>query len=44
MAEENTTAQNPEEDLTSRFPTAYTILLLLIVLVAALSWVIPAGK
>ena len=43
MAEENASAQNSEEDLASRFPTAYTILLLLIVLVAALTWVIPAG-
>ena len=44
MAEENASAQNSEEDLASRFPAAYTILLLLIVLVAALTWVIPAGK
>ena len=28
----------------SRFPTAYTILFLLIILVAALTWIIPAGK
>ncbi len=28
----------------SRFPTAYTILFLLIVLVAALTWIIPAGQ
>lgn len=32
------------EALASRFPTAYTILLFLIALVAGLSWVIPAGK
>lgn len=44
MAEESASAQNLEQDLTSRFPTAYTILLLLIVLIAALTWVIPAGK
>lgn len=44
MVEENTPVQTPEEELTSRFPTAYTILLLLIVLVAALTWVIPAGE
>lgn len=31
-------------NLASRFPTAYTILFLLIVLVAALTWIIPAGK
>lgn len=37
----------PEHDeitLASRFPTAYTILFLLIVLVAALTWIIPAGQ
>lgn len=37
----------PEEhkgDLASRFPTAYTILFGLIVLMAALTWVIPAGQ
>tara|TARA_R110002124_G_scaffold241594_1_gene406828 strand:- start:4433 stop:5878 length:1446 start_codon:yes stop_codon:yes gene_type:complete len=44
MAEESASAQNLEQDLTSRFPTAYTILLLLIVLIAALTWIIPAGK
>jgi uncharacterized ion transporter superfamily protein YfcC len=32
------------EKLASRFPTAYTILFLLIVLVAALTWIIPAGQ
>lgn len=30
--------------LASRFPTAYTILFLLIVLVGALTWIIPAGQ
>lgn len=35
---------NPEQDLATRFPTAYTILFLLIVLVAALTWIIPAGQ
>lgn len=34
----------PEADLTSRFPTAYTILFLLIILVAALTWIVPAGQ
>lgn len=35
----------PQPDrLASRFPTAYTILFLLIVLVGALTWVIPAGQ
>lgn len=33
-----------EKTLSSRFPTAYTILFLLIVCVAALTWIIPAGK
>lgn len=32
------------EDLATRFPTAYTILFLLIVFVAALTWIIPAGQ
>lgn len=36
--------ENPENDLASRFPTAYTILFCLIVLIAALTWVIPAGQ
>jgi carbamate kinase len=36
-------SSKPEEDLASRFPTAYTILFLLIALVAALTWIIPAG-
>ena len=30
--------------LASRFPTAYTILFLLVVLAAALTWIIPAGR
>ncbi|WP_256372878.1 hypothetical protein [Breoghania sp. L-A4] len=33
-----------DPDPQSRFPTAYTILFLLIILVAALSWIIPAGQ
>ncbi len=39
--------QIPEEhkaDLASRFPTAYTILFGLIIVVAALTWIIPAGQ
>ncbi|WP_417543329.1 YfcC family protein [Marinobacter sp.] len=35
---------DPEQDLSTRFPTAYTILFLLIILVAALTWIIPAGQ
>jgi uncharacterized ion transporter superfamily protein YfcC len=36
----------PEDDaaLASRFPTAFTILFALIVLVAALTWIVPAGQ
>ncbi|MDO8986433.1 YfcC family protein [Cypionkella sp.] len=35
----------PESDsLASRFPTAYTILFALIIVVAGLTWIIPAGK
>mgnify|MGYP003639671264 FL=1 len=44
MTMENTPTKNPEEDLATRFPTAYTILFLLIILVAALTWMIPAGQ
>jgi uncharacterized ion transporter superfamily protein YfcC len=36
--------QTHEHDLLSRFPTAYTILFALIIVVAALTWVIPAGQ
>ncbi len=35
----------PQPDtLASRFPTAYTILFVLIIVVAGLTWIIPAGK
>ncbi|AQZ94944.1 YfcC family protein [Halopseudomonas phragmitis] len=46
MADDNAPAQNQnlEEDLASRFPTAYSILFLLIILVAGLTWIIPAGQ
>lgn len=37
-------SENPESDLASRFPTAYTILFCLIILIAALTWIIPAGQ
>jgi len=40
----NTPPSNPEEDLATRFPTAYSILFLLIILVAALTWIVPAGQ
>ncbi len=46
MADQSESVQDdaPEPDLQSRFPTAYTILFLLIVVVAALTWIIPAGQ
>lgn len=44
MTDEKHPPSNPEEELATRFPTAYSILFLLIILVAALTWVIPAGQ
>ena len=44
MSVEPAKTQPVAENLTSRFPTAYTILFLLIVLMAALTWIIPAGQ
>ncbi|PXX93633.1 C4-dicarboxylate ABC transporter [Marinobacter vulgaris] len=44
VTDEPTPETNPEEDLETRFPTAYTILFLLIIVVAALTWIIPAGQ
>ncbi|SEP20252.1 Uncharacterized membrane protein YfcC, ion transporter superfamily [Salinihabitans flavidus] len=44
MSDSSETPQDPEADLQSRFPTAYTILFALIVLVAVLTWIIPAGQ
>ncbi|MGV0819137.1 YfcC family protein [Martelella sp. AMO21009] len=44
MTDQTTPPGEPAPELTSRFPTAYTILFLLIVLVAALTWIIPAGQ
>lgn len=35
---------SPPDNLASRFPTAYTILFALIIVVAGLTWIIPAGK
>src|SRR6056297_3062894 len=41
----NDPSENPDDpDLQSRFPTAYTILFLLIIFVAALTWIVPAGE
>ena len=39
---EDKSEQSP--DLSTRFPTAYSILFLLIVFVAALTWIVPAGQ
>src|SRR6056297_3707877 len=44
VTEDEKSPENPETDLASRFPTAYTILFGLIILVAALTWIIPAGQ
>ena len=44
MAIEPQMNDDPEAAIESRFPTAYTILFLLIILVAALTWIIPAGS
>lgn len=44
MTDQTTPPGEPAPELTSRFPTAYTILFLLIILVAALTWIIPAGQ
>ncbi|WP_339752397.1 YfcC family protein [uncultured Marinobacter sp.] len=44
MTEDEKPPENPENDLASRFPTAYTILFILIIFVAALTWMIPAGQ
>tara|TARA_R110000823_G_scaffold198104_5_gene329327 strand:+ start:15068 stop:16516 length:1449 start_codon:yes stop_codon:yes gene_type:complete len=44
VTEDEKPPENPENDLASRFPTAYTILFILIIFVAALTWMIPAGQ
>lgn len=44
MDVDDTAAGNANQGQSSRFPTAYTILFLLIILVAALTWIIPAGQ
>lgn len=44
MNAQTETEKDNEQALSSRFPTAYTILFLLIVFVAALTWIIPAGQ
>ena len=37
-------ATPPERQAGFRFPSAYTILFMLIVIVAAMTWIIPAGQ
>ena len=44
MSDDQSVSANPESELQTRFPNAYTILFLLIVLMAALTWFIPAGQ
>lgn len=44
MQEDMQNPQSAEEETSSRFPTAYTILFLLLIFVAALTWIIPAGS
>jgi uncharacterized ion transporter superfamily protein YfcC len=44
MIDETKVASSPEEETNSRFPTAFTILFLLLIFVAALTWIIPAGS
>lgn len=44
MPDTTPATESPEAQTQSRFPTAYTILFLLIILVAALTWIIPAGS
>ena len=44
MTKQTEQSQKAHKTLSSRFPTAYTILFLLIIFVAALTWIIPAGK
>lgn len=44
MPDSNVMTESPETQTQSRFPTAYTILFALIILIAALTWIIPAGS
>ena len=45
MTEETSAATGgPDQNPSSRFPTAYTILFFLIVAMAALTWIMPAGQ
>ena len=44
MSEETGSASEPAEAKGFKFPTAYTILFCLIVVVAGATWIIPAGQ
>lgn len=44
MSEQSEAKPEHSPELSTRFPTAYSILFLLIVFVAALTWIVPAGK
>lgn len=44
MSGQDNALNDQHKDLASRFPTAYTILFLLIIFVAALTWIVPAGQ
>tara|TARA_R110000850_G_scaffold19258_5_gene58627 strand:- start:359 stop:1807 length:1449 start_codon:yes stop_codon:yes gene_type:complete len=44
MAETSTDKKPEGSGLAARFPTAYTILFLLIILMVGLTWIIPAGQ
>ncbi|WP_324754204.1 YfcC family protein [Roseovarius sp. Pro17] len=44
MSSDPTLQPDDEQALESRFPTAYTILFLLIIVIAVLTWIIPAGQ
>ncbi|WP_022961018.1 YfcC family protein [Halopseudomonas pelagia] len=44
MGGQENSLNSQHKDLASRFPTAYTILFLLIIFVAALTWIVPAGQ
>ncbi|HEY9039171.1 MAG TPA: YfcC family protein [Roseovarius sp.] len=44
MSSDPNLSPDDEQILEARFPTAYTILFALIILIAALTWIIPAGQ
>ncbi|MDZ4095730.1 MAG: YfcC family protein, partial [Paracoccaceae bacterium] len=44
MNDTSPNSKSGADALASRFPTAYTILFALIILIAGLTWIIPAGK